>query len=737
MAHLLRRLQRLARHYGAQPQYLLTSAPLGNMADVARTLTAHACTVVAGEARRAQTQSRVVLESDADPVMLCRELIVRHREAGLQPLILAPRTLDLTPSPSDSLISLAVCQAPMTREAYQTAELRVLRGECAALVLPHETSVATVRPSALPSIIFLGIPASLTRLHEYLSLLASSHTHSVSTLVLSGRTALERYLLHYPAVYQSRWLQHLALYPSNAPIARQHLTCAAAELALGAGERYPGIQGVDGLLLQLADEKAVTRHTASGAWVATQRWPHRRVHLRSYEPAVAVINLIDGGLVTRLTQARAYRACFAGAVLTHNGRVYHVERQSEDRRRVFVRPAQVDYLTRGTVNTTVTEKSVAASVSQDACRLTHGTCVYTEALRAYERLEAQTRERQSVHILPTSRRTFSTQGVWIGFPGTTPPQHTALHTLVHAVCTGLPLLLLGETNDIRGGVYEPQGEGLEATFVDAHPGGNGVSGFMYRAYERVWRAGLQVLLHCACSHGCSRCVAAYQCDTCASGAALDRQAGIQLLQRLLGEVVPTFESLTAEPLPRPDRRSRQMYLSLSTQKSAEEVGGWQHKHLLGLGVAVTYDTQAGRYQVYTAETVDALLASLRDADLVVGFNTRDFDYQVLQPYTDTPLTTLPTLAVLDEIHQALGFRLSLRHLVKETLGLDRPDDSIRTLHWYQEGDRERIAQQCRRDIDLVQALVRHGTETGTIFYRDHAGARQADQVRWQLVEHHG
>ena len=35
MAHLLRRLQRLANHYGAQPQYLLTSAPLANMEEVA------------------------------------------------------------------------------------------------------------------------------------------------------------------------------------------------------------------------------------------------------------------------------------------------------------------------------------------------------------------------------------------------------------------------------------------------------------------------------------------------------------------------------------------------------------------------------------------------------------------------------------------------------------------------------------------------------------------------------
>jgi DEAD/DEAH box helicase domain-containing protein len=153
-------------------------------------------------------------------------------------------------------------------------------------------------------------------------------------------------------------------------------------------------------------------------------------------------------------------------------------------------------------------------------------------------------------------------------------------------------------------------------------------------------------------------------------------------------------------------------------------------------VAVTYDAQEGRYHVYTAETVATLLASLRAADLVIGFNTRDFDYQVLQPYTETSLVTLPTLAILDVVQQALGFRLSLRHLVKETLDIERPDDSQETLQWYQAGDRERIVQQCRRDLELLRALVRYGAETGTLCYRDRAGVRTAVPVHWPQLSHY-
>ena len=49
LAHLLRRVQRLAMHYGSRPQYLLTSAPLAHIAAVADDLTGQTCTLVGAQ----------------------------------------------------------------------------------------------------------------------------------------------------------------------------------------------------------------------------------------------------------------------------------------------------------------------------------------------------------------------------------------------------------------------------------------------------------------------------------------------------------------------------------------------------------------------------------------------------------------------------------------------------------------------------------------------------------------
>jgi DEAD/DEAH box helicase domain-containing protein len=150
-----------------------------------------------------------------------------------------------------------------------------------------------------------------------------------------------------------------------------------------------------------------------------------------------------------------------------------------------------------------------------------------------------------------------------------------------------------------------------------------------------------------------------------------------------------------------------------------------------------YDTVDEQYRVYTAETVEELLSNLHQAELIIGFNLRDFDYQVLQAYTTASLAALPTLAILDEVQHALGYRVSFSHLIHETLGSDRPDESLQTLEWFRQGNRDRIVQYCRRDIAYLRALVHHGAHAGHLWYRDGTNARQALAVHWQFAEPDG
>src|SRR5437773_4365932 len=90
-----------------------------------------------------------------------------------------------------------------------------------------------------------------------------------------------------------------------------------------------------------------------------------------------------------------------------------------------------------------------------------------------------------------------------------------------------------------------------------------------------------------------------------------------------------------------------VYFDLETQKSAEEVGGWNRIRDMRMSIGVTYSTARGGYRIYGEKDVDDLIEELWRADLVVGFNNLRFDYEVLNGYLRMrDLGQVPTLDLL-------------------------------------------------------------------------------------------
>src|SRR5258705_12995924 len=109
-----------------------------------------------------------------------------------------------------------------------------------------------------------------------------------------------------------------------------------------------------------------------------------------------------------------------------------------------------------------------------------------------------------------------------------------------------------------------------------------------------------------------------------------------------------------------------LYFDLETQKSADEVGGWDKIRDMRMSIGVTYSSARGEYRIYNEKQVDDLVAELQRADLVVGFNNLGFDYEVLHYYTVLDLRQIPTLDVLVELQKKLPHRLSLDSVAAAT-----------------------------------------------------------------------
>ena len=174
----------------------------------------------------------------------------------------------------------------------------------------------------------------------------------------------------------------------------------------------------------------------------------------------------------------------------------------------------------------------------------------------------------------------------------------------------------------------------------------------------------------------------------------------------------------------------EIFFDLETQHLAEEVGGWHNKHRMRLACAVTLNATTQAFQDYRESEVEQLLHTLQNAGRVIGFNLKNFDYAVLQPYTKVNLARLPTLDLLEAIQRALGFRLSLDALATATLNTEKSADGVQAVRWFKAGEMEKLFTYCRKDVALTQQLYLFGKEHGHVFYRDRDGRKNSVAISW-------
>lgn len=170
---------------------------------------------------------------------------------------------------------------------------------------------------------------------------------------------------------------------------------------------------------------------------------------------------------------------------------------------------------------------------------------------------------------------------------------------------------------------------------------------------------------------------------------------------------------------------------IETLRSAAEVGGWRHCHRMGVAIGVVCHLEEGRFEVYDERCVGDLVAALRRAGLVVGYNIKRFDYRVLAGYTGEDYARLlPTLDLFEEVRGRLGFRLGMDHLARETLGVGKSADGLQSLEWVRQGRLDLVEQYCRRDVEILRDLYLHGRRERCVFYRQRDGARLRLPVEW-------
>ncbi|MFH1567264.1 MAG: Zn-binding domain-containing protein, partial [Gemmatimonadota bacterium] len=580
-------------------------------------------------------------------------------------------------------------------------------------------------------------------------------------LLIASRDALDQFYMKHPARFFEGHIEDAVADPSNHPIHKAHLACAAPELPLTAWEPQYDMPGWRPAVDELTREGELLQSADGDAWFASRKQPHRHLSMcsigeswticRSGPEGGAVIGTVSGG--------QLYTECYEGAVYLHRGRQYLIGGRDPVKRHIAAEEVDAPYYTRpkSDKETEVIEEVRARPMHGYMARL--GRLLVSSQVTAYERVRVGDQAILGREPLDSPVQQFETVGFWLEMDAPFKKELKRLgfhhmgsiHAVEHAMKALFPLLALSKGTDL-GGICYPLHPRLRrsAVFVyDQYPGGIGLAEKGFEMLDKLLELALQQVAACPCENGCPACIHSPSCGN--GNNPLDKAGAVHLLELLTGQRQLAPESmevseLEAEPPVFADWESEQqaaapgpepgephvVVFDLETQKSAAEVGGWDKAHLMRLSCGVVWDSRQQAFCTYHEQQVEELLAHLRRADLVVGFNVIGFDYSVLRGYTPFDFRQLNTLDILREIRERLHYRVSLDALARATLGSPKSADGLQALQWWKEGRLDLIDEYCRQDVALTRDLYRHVLERGYLVFDRRGEGPARVPLQWDL-----
>ncbi|MBH0123149.1 DEAD/DEAH box helicase [Rhodococcus sp. CX] len=561
VALILRRLRRIAAHYGAHPVFVLASATTAEPGAAASRLIGAPCrevtedcspsgprtvalweppllTDVTGEhgapVRRAAGSEAARLLADL-VVEGARTLAFVRSRHGAESTAIAARRL-LAASAPDLVDRVAAYRAGYLAEDRRELEAALADGRLLGVATTNALELG-VDIAGLDAVVVAGFPGTVASFRQQGG--RAGRRGAGSLVVLVARDdPLDTYLVHHPQALLGTPVEATVTDPANPYVLGPQLLCAALEAPLTDAEVAEF--GAEDVLADLAAQGLIRRRP-HGWFVTPDTDPHAGLDIRGgIGSQIAIVEADTGRMLGTVDAGRAPATVHPGAVHLHQGESFVVDELYLDDGVALVHAEDPEWSTfaRELTDITITsvdEQRTAGDVTVTFARVevTHQVIGYLRRLPSGEVLD-QIPLDMPPQTLPTRAVMYTVtpellERAGIGaerVPG-------ALHAAEHAAIGLLPLVATCDRGDIGGVSTALHADtGLPTVFVyDGHPGG---AGFAERGHSRITRwltATRDAVLACECATGCPSCVYSPKCGN--GNDPLDKAGAIALLGAVL------------------------------------------------------------------------------------------------------------------------------------------------------------------------------------------------------------
>lgn len=165
---------------------------------------------------------------------------------------------------------------------------------------------------------------------------------------------------------------------------------------------------------------------------------------------------------------------------------------------------------------------------------------------------------------------------------------------------------------------------------------------------------------------------------------------------------------------------------IETKESFDEIGQREPKKL-SLSLVGAYSYQRDQYQSFLESELAGFWQWLREAELIIGFNSDHFDIPILEKYWPQ-IANIQSLDLLKEIKNSTGFRVKLNSVAEATLGVKKSADGFEAIRLFKEGQIDDLRRYCLDDVRITRDLYEFGRQEGVVLItnRDAIGRTVAD-----------
>src|SRR5262252_2066258 len=397
LCNVLRRLQRIARFYGREPQFICCSATIANPGELASRLIEADVEVQSANGAPSAEKTFVFY----NPPVVNRALGIRRsyiNEASrvsqeflkhdLQTMVFANSRLhteliltylqQANPQPPGGPEAIRGYRGGYLPNERREIERGLREGMIRGVVTTSALELG-IDVGSLDAVVMAGYPGGIAATWQRAGR-AGRRSGSSCAVMVASSSPLDQFIVRHPDYFFGNTPEHAFIQPDNLEILVNHLKCAAFELPLGSEEKFSDVDLPD-LCARLAEAGYLHRTGRHYHWTQ-EAYPADTVSLRSVTSDNFVIIDITGApqAIGEVDFPSALTTLHEKAIYLHGAEQYHVEHLDFKERKAYVKKVDVDYYTDAIEYSQVRVLEIAGErrSGDEACLLVPGNAALAE-----------------------------------------------------------------------------------------------------------------------------------------------------------------------------------------------------------------------------------------------------------------------------------------------------------------------------------------------------------------------